>query len=359
MPEPITWGQLPKSQIDPERIEEAIARMIKEHNEDESAHLGPGQSLQSHKASEIIDHAVKSILAEKLHPSAQVAQCVVAPEGGDFTSISDALKAGYKRIYVKAATYTINSPIVISSNDVVIEGEPNATLKLASGVNDSVIKIIGDVENFVSNIVIRNITINGNKANQTAGHGILIKYAQNVLIEKCTITQCKQAGIYIHECFYVRVLSNYISYCTYGLYTTLDVSENEGHIISSNVIESLDLCGIYLHEVRKSIISNNVVDGVFSSSGDALYIHSYSELNLIINNFFSLAKRDGIRVAGSSNLILGNFCLWNSAYGINILSGATKNAVRINYLYGNYTGSMVDNGTKTQKAASTTNDNIV
>jgi len=66
MPEPITWGQLPKSQIDPERIEEAIARMIKEHNEDESAHLGPGQSLQSHKASEIIDHAVASIIADKI-----------------------------------------------------------------------------------------------------------------------------------------------------------------------------------------------------------------------------------------------------------------------------------------------------
>jgi len=66
MPEPITWGQLPKSQIDPEKIEEAIARMIKEHNEDESAHLGPGQSLQSHKASEIIDHVAKSIIADKI-----------------------------------------------------------------------------------------------------------------------------------------------------------------------------------------------------------------------------------------------------------------------------------------------------
>jgi len=70
MPEPITWGQLPKSQIDPEKIEEAIERMIKEHNEDETAHLGPGQSLQSHKASEIIDHLVKSIIADKIRDGA-------------------------------------------------------------------------------------------------------------------------------------------------------------------------------------------------------------------------------------------------------------------------------------------------
>jgi hypothetical protein len=61
-----TWGMLTKSQIDPETIEEAIARLIQEHNENEEAHLGPGQSLQSHKASEIIDHLVASIIADKI-----------------------------------------------------------------------------------------------------------------------------------------------------------------------------------------------------------------------------------------------------------------------------------------------------
>jgi len=62
----ITWGLLAKSQIDNETIEEAIARLIAVHNEDETAHLGSGQSLQSHKASEIIDHVVASIVADKI-----------------------------------------------------------------------------------------------------------------------------------------------------------------------------------------------------------------------------------------------------------------------------------------------------
>jgi stage V sporulation protein SpoVS len=65
MPLP-NWGNLEKSLTDPEKIEEAIARMIREHNEDETAHLGPGQSLQSHKASEIIDHLALSIVADKI-----------------------------------------------------------------------------------------------------------------------------------------------------------------------------------------------------------------------------------------------------------------------------------------------------
>lgn len=63
-----TWGLLAKSLIDDEKIEEAIARLILEHSEDETAHLGAGQSLQSHKASEIIDHVVASIISDKILP---------------------------------------------------------------------------------------------------------------------------------------------------------------------------------------------------------------------------------------------------------------------------------------------------
>jgi len=60
------WGNLEKSQIDPETIEEAIARLIQAHEDDPNAHLETGESLQSHKASEIIDHAVASIVADKI-----------------------------------------------------------------------------------------------------------------------------------------------------------------------------------------------------------------------------------------------------------------------------------------------------
>lgn len=62
----VTWNLLPKSQDDPETIEQAIARIVDEHNENEEAHLDTGQSLQSHKASEIIDHVAESIIEDKI-----------------------------------------------------------------------------------------------------------------------------------------------------------------------------------------------------------------------------------------------------------------------------------------------------
>ncbi len=62
----LTWGDLLKAQDDNETIEEAIARIVQEHDDDASAHLDTGQSLQSHKASEIIDHLARSVYRDKL-----------------------------------------------------------------------------------------------------------------------------------------------------------------------------------------------------------------------------------------------------------------------------------------------------
>ena len=67
-PTTVTWGNLFKSQISAEKIEEAINRMIQDHENDPDSHLEIGESLYSHKASEIIDHIVNSIIADKIGP---------------------------------------------------------------------------------------------------------------------------------------------------------------------------------------------------------------------------------------------------------------------------------------------------
>lgn len=62
----LNWGDLTKNQEDSETIEQAVARLIAEHNADTEAHVAEGQSLQSHKAAEIIDHLAESIVTDKL-----------------------------------------------------------------------------------------------------------------------------------------------------------------------------------------------------------------------------------------------------------------------------------------------------
>jgi len=60
-----TWGMMPKSQIDSETIEQAIARMIGEHEADPVSHNGPNEAIAVHRQNEILDHKAGAVLADK------------------------------------------------------------------------------------------------------------------------------------------------------------------------------------------------------------------------------------------------------------------------------------------------------
>ena len=60
-----TWGLQSKSQIDPETIEEAITRIVAQHEHDPTSHLGPNESIEAHRKSEVIDHLALSIVPDK------------------------------------------------------------------------------------------------------------------------------------------------------------------------------------------------------------------------------------------------------------------------------------------------------
>jgi hypothetical protein len=60
------WGQQEKAQDDATTIEERIAEMIVEHEEDPEAHLGAGESLEAHKSESVIDHPPLSVLRDKI-----------------------------------------------------------------------------------------------------------------------------------------------------------------------------------------------------------------------------------------------------------------------------------------------------
>lgn len=59
------WGNLPKAQDDSETIEEAISRIVSEHNNAPTAHTEAGQSIALHRETGIIDHPEGSVLGDK------------------------------------------------------------------------------------------------------------------------------------------------------------------------------------------------------------------------------------------------------------------------------------------------------
>jgi len=157
---------------------------------------------------------------------------------GDFTDIQSALNAGKKRIYVRGGTYTISSTITISSSDVLIQGEGmNSTIiKIANGANINAITI----KSGLSNIVIANIQIDGNKANQTSGNGILINGTDTANVTNCAILNC-----YLHDIYGVGIRGYYTKNC----------------IISECIIANCGFYGIYFGYSSYFTLSGNQIIG--------------------------------------------------------------------------------------------------
>lgn len=72
-----TWGDLPKNQTDNQLISQAIDQAVQAHDDDPDSHLEIGQSLQSHKASEIIDHVAESVVNDKIKSIARASTAIV------------------------------------------------------------------------------------------------------------------------------------------------------------------------------------------------------------------------------------------------------------------------------------------
>src|SRR5574343_697483 len=60
------WGLLGKAQDNPQTIEERIAEMISQHEEDPEAHMGAGESIENHRINEVVDHPAFSVFTDKL-----------------------------------------------------------------------------------------------------------------------------------------------------------------------------------------------------------------------------------------------------------------------------------------------------
>lgn len=69
-----TWGLMPKNQEDNEKIEEAIARLIAEHEESPTSHTGENESLAAHRENEVLDHLQGSVVADKFSTTEMIWQ---------------------------------------------------------------------------------------------------------------------------------------------------------------------------------------------------------------------------------------------------------------------------------------------
>jgi len=113
----------------------------------------------------------------------------------------DALPSRGGKVVLSEGTYTISDTIKYTKDNVCIEGmspgnywsaDYGATvIKLADGVNKNMLASDGVVRKCCS---LRNITLDGNKANNTAGHGVDLKQLSDATLERVAIINPAEDG---------------------------------------------------------------------------------------------------------------------------------------------------------------------
>jgi len=371
------WGNLQKSQIDSETIEEAIARLIQGHEDDSDAHIEVGESLQSHKASAIIDHVVSSIIADKIGAGevtapkiivgAKTADCMVAVTGGDYTNIQAAIDAGKKTIFVSAGTYVLDADIVLDGGITLIgENKINTILDFDSSALQMILNGEG---NKLSGFQFKNSTdANGALYIETSNFnnisdvlfgagitqiGIKVKDDShyNLILNNIFVTK----GI-VDAGPYTRISNNTFNFSgagtgiigggSYeGLYSyntfndmEIGISATYAKIIIGNSISDITVKGIDVGG-GDCIVKDNYIIG-FAGADFGIYVNTNG--NVISGNFIQ-GVGDCIYVdGGNNNSITANRATSSLNKSINIDSG-TENIVTGNQA----TSGITDNGTDT------------
>ena len=280
-------------------------------------------------------------------------------------ALAAAAAGGNTTITVPNGTFSTGQSVVITSNNTWIDGI--GTLQLRANTNLPVIRFATGV----TGGGVRRITIDGNKANNTApgpfgNQGIYIgasspSGATFVGVVGCTIKNCQNDGVYVLNSSRCYVRENSISACgtstSGGTPIHFIQGTNDSEIIG-NLCDS-NAYGIYLDAnvttlCLRNRVLGNVVSNCFGSNaalgqgagisadgagyseiiGNHSYGHTslrgiyvfpdasgfYADYSVIADNVCNTNGHNGIDVTGNFIRILGNHCEANSQSGI-YLSG--------------------------------------
>jgi len=326
-----------------------------------------------------------------------------AATGGDQSEINAALGAA-DIVMLSPGTYWIDGSISMASGKALISF--GAVLKLKNAINATINMIVNsDQSNGNDHILIKNLRLDGNKANNTSGDQGCIYFYQvapsdsspGCKIEGCIFENFRGKPIRLQNCYNSSVLGNtfigsdgyniHIQSSHYnvisgnvcrGGYHGVFVTGSEMNTVSGNTFSGAASYGIYMdgnHNVASGntckanlrgihlvshycVVSNN---SCWKNQQEGIYVLGF--YNIISGNAVSENSEassyayDNICVHGNSdyNLVTGNYChrgaYQRPRYGINIDSAnATNNMVEGNNLYqSGHDGDLNDAGTDTRK----------
>lgn len=135
-------------------------------------------------------------------PQGPSASRIVPDEYATVQLALNSLPANGGTVFIRAGIYILTQGILVDRSNVSILGEPGTILKLGNGVNQPVI-LLGSVAEVpvttISNIRIRNLEIDGNKAFQTSETDPIRTWIRNNGIDVRAVNSLWINGVNIHD----------------------------------------------------------------------------------------------------------------------------------------------------------------
>jgi hypothetical protein len=148
-----------------------------------------------------------------VRPAGAVTTTVVS--GGSCLDVQAAIaalpnKGG--RVLLLPGTYVCSTPIVIDRDKVELVGTAGTVLRLADGA-DAPVLIVGDIApepaKTVKRVKVSDITIDGNRANQTTenwatvpeirNNGVTLRGVKNVVVERVVVLRARSGGLVVER----------------------------------------------------------------------------------------------------------------------------------------------------------------
>ena len=238
-------------------------------------------------------------------------------------------------VYLPRGTYRVTSPIAVARTNVWVFGSgPDATvIRLGDGVNADVLAIRA------SGCTVSNLTIDGNKAHNASGAGILVDAAaasqllENVTVRDLRVVRTKGAGIKIRS--------------------SPSGPVNRRSLVQSCVVDDTDAEGIALMATDQSIVANCFVSrtgnhGIISKQGDENTLIGNQILQAGFNKSSGFAH--GIAIDGNGGLnpngrhrIIGNYIFDACDAGIEVADAVDDLVIEGNTINGAGVGALAVN----------------
>jgi parallel beta-helix repeat protein len=244
------------------------------------------------------------------------------------TSIYE-IRSRVGKVMLTEGTFVINSSISMYSN-TTLEGQGAGSILKIKDSKNADLNVISnnDQTNGNYNIKISNLTIDGNKGNNTSGNqiGIYFQASINPEVNNCKIKNTTLYGIYIYSnVSLAKISGNYFeSTGGAGLYI---LSTNVNQLNISNNIFKLCYQGVYVSASFVNINTNNFDNCIL----DTIYLYA-GDNNQVTGNTINGGGRTGVTAySSSSNIISENKIKKTSRNGISISSSSNNNLVTGNH----------------------------